>query len=309
MPLIPQNLNLGLGQPSETEHANLCRDMVPGTRRAASLKALPETAAHLLDPTAHRAEVILPFSEERGVVQDAAGDAGTVSRRVRDLRPLQDGQLTSNVTVGGGGVGAGGRDKVEGTGALAIQAEVLGEGLGDAHLEALFHEVADGPGVAGQVARGEALVCGVEEGEVGSLAHDGGDLAPLVLAGVDAGGVVGARMQEDDGAGRRCPQRLQHAVKVQALGLLVEVGVVGDLEADIGKDLVVIGPCWARQVDGGFLRMELGEECATEVDGAGARDGLEGANLMRASQLWCDQSLGGLGIPVSRGSQSCPHRQ
>lgn len=84
--------------------------------------------------------------------------------------------------------------------ALAVEAEVLSEGLRDAELEALLDEVPDGPGVAAQVAGGEALVGAVEEGEVGALAHDDGDFLPLVLGEVYACGVVGAGVEEDDGA-------------------------------------------------------------------------------------------------------------
>jgi hypothetical protein len=92
---------------------------------------------------------------------------------------------------------------------------------------------------------------------------------------------VRAGVEEDDRAERRCPQRGDHAVEVEALGLGGEVGVVGEGEADIGEDLVVIGPGWVGEVDGGLglCGVELGEEEAAQVDGAGSRDGLEGADL------------------------------
>lgn len=93
---------------------------------------------------------------------------------------------------GSRGVRTGRGDEVEGAGALAVETEVLGEGLRDAQLEALLDEVADGPGVADQVAGCEALVSGVEEGEVRTRAHDRGDLLPLFLGGVDACWVVRA---------------------------------------------------------------------------------------------------------------------
>ena len=90
---------------------------------------------------------------------------------------------------------------MEGARALAVQPEVLGEGLRDAQLEALRDEVPDGPGVGLEVARCEALVCAVEEGVEAAGADDGGDFFPLVAGGVDAGGVVRAGVQEDDAAG------------------------------------------------------------------------------------------------------------
>jgi len=234
--------------------------VVPITGGTLSDQTLTQTTAHLLDTTAHSAEIILPLGEELRVIEDLASDASTVGRRVRDLGALQDSKLAGNVGVCSGGVGARGRDEVESTSALTVQAEVLGEGLGDAQLEALFNEVADRPGVAGQIARREALVGGVEKGEVAALTHHGGDLLPLVLRWVDAGGIVGTGVQHDDGSCGRRPQRLQHAIEVEALGRGRKVGVLGQLQADIGKDLIVIGPCGIGDVDGRLLGVELGEE-------------------------------------------------
>lgn len=78
--------------------------------------------------------------------------------------------------------------------AFAVEAEVFGEGLRDAHFEALGDEVADGPGVVFEVTGCETLVRAVEEREVFALADDFGELDPLVAGGIDAGGVVGAGM-------------------------------------------------------------------------------------------------------------------
>lgn len=49
---------------------------------------------------------------------------------------------------------------------LAIEAEVLGEGLRNAELKALGDEVADSPGIVLKVARSEPLVSAVEKGEM-----------------------------------------------------------------------------------------------------------------------------------------------
>lgn len=159
---------------------------------------------------------------------------------------------------------------MECTGALTVQTEVLRERLRNAEFETLLHEILDRPGVTGKIPGCETLVGGVEEGKVIALLHDGCDLFPLVLGGIDAGGVVGAGVEEDDGAGGRCLQRMEHAVEVEAFCLLVEVGVGGDFEADVGEDLVVVGPCWIGEVDGGFVGVEFGEEEAAQMDGAGS---------------------------------------
>lgn len=50
-------------------------------------------------------------------------------------------------------------------GALTVESEVLGEGLGTEELESFRHKVADGPGVLLQAPRCKALVGRVKEGE------------------------------------------------------------------------------------------------------------------------------------------------
>lgn len=170
---------------------------------------------------------------------------------------------------------------MEGTGSFAVEAKVLGEGLRDAEFEALFDEVADGPGVVLEVAGGETLVCAVEEGEVLLGADDLGDVGPLGAGGVDAGGVVGAGVQEDDAAFGGGVDGGAHAFVVKTFGLWGEVGVGFNGQVDVREDLVVVGPCWGGEVDGLIVgtEVEFGEEETAEVDGAGAGDGLEGGDL------------------------------
>lgn len=170
---------------------------------------------------------------------------------------------------------------MKGARALAVQAEILGKGLRDAELKALIDKVADGPDVARDVARREPLIRRVEEGEMCAVAHHGGDLHPLVPGRVDAGRVVGAGVQDDDGAAGDVAQTVEHAIDVEAAGGRVVVGVFGDGEVDVCEDLLVVGPCWVGEVDGGFGvgGVEAREEEAAEVQGAGARDGLEGCDL------------------------------
>ncbi len=169
--------------------------MQPGARRSQFLQLTPQRGPHILDPAAHRTQIGLPLGEELRVVEDERGDAGAVGRRVADLAALQDGELGGDAGGGVGGIRAGAGHEMEGAGALAVQAEVLGEALRHAQLEALLDEVADGPRVVFEVAGGEALVRAVEEGEVALLAQEGGELGPLVARRVDARWVVGAGMQ------------------------------------------------------------------------------------------------------------------
>lgn len=163
---------------------------------------------------------------------------------------------------------------MEATGALTIEAKVLGETLGYDELKALLDKVADSPVITVEVTRSKALVSTVEEGEVVLLAHDGSNLLPLLLSRVNTRGIVGAGVEENDGSIGGGLDGGLHALKVQTLGLLGEVGVLGNGEADIGEDLVVVGPGWVGEVDGAVALVELGEEESAEMDGAGAGDGL-----------------------------------
>lgn len=225
MPLIPENLHLSLGQPSKAKHPNLTRNMIPRAGSPLRLQTLTQTTTHLLNTTTHSPEILFPLLKKRLVIQDATGNARTVRRRVRNLRPLQNSQLARNMGSCLRSVGAGGRNKMERARPLAVQTEVLGERLRNAEFKPLLDEVPDCPCVADEIARGEALIRGVEEGEVVPFPHDCGDLFPLVLGWVYACWVVRAGVEEDDGARWRCLQRLQHAVEVEAFGLFVEVGV------------------------------------------------------------------------------------
>ncbi len=87
--------------------------------------------------------------------------------------------------------------EVQGADSLSVQTHVLGEGLGDYHLEPLLQEVPDRPGVFLEVSSGESLVGGVEEGNEVVLLHDVGNLFPLLLSWVDSSGVVSAGVKQD----------------------------------------------------------------------------------------------------------------
>lgn len=195
MRVLPEPHYLLLVQARKTKHANLVRDMLPCAWRPQFLQLAPQRCPHILDAAAHGPQVGLPLGEELGIVENERGYAGAVGRRIADFAALEDGELGGDAGDGIGGIWAWAGHKMEGAGALAVQAEVLGEALGHAHLEALLDEVADGPRVVFEIARGEALVGAVEKGEVTLLAQEGGELCPLVTGRVDAGGVVGAGVQ------------------------------------------------------------------------------------------------------------------
>lgn len=244
-----------------------------------------------------------------GVVEDGAGDTCAVGGRVADFASLQDGELrgySPNCVLG---VWAGAGDEMERTCSFSIESKVFGKGLCDAKFEALVDEVADGPGVVFEISRSETLVCAIEEGEVVPGSEDFCELGPLGAGGVYAGGVVGARVEEDDASFGGLFDGGTHAFEVEAFGLGGEVGVGFYGEVDVGEDLVVVGPCWGGEVDGliiGTLE-EFGEEEGAEVDGAGARDGLKAGDLRVMSVTGGNRSRRSSDIPVYLELQGCYH--
>lgn len=136
MKFFAQKLDLRLGQSCETKHADLIRNMLPRPGRSLLLEPCAHSPAHIRNATTHRLQITLPRLEQLRVVQDTAGDMCAIRRRIGDLGALQHGKLGGDVVRGAGGIGARGGDEVEGTRALTVETKVLGEGLGDAELEA-----------------------------------------------------------------------------------------------------------------------------------------------------------------------------
>jgi hypothetical protein len=246
---------------------------------------MPQSLAHILDPPTHRPQIGLPLVEEIRVVEHEAHYPRAVRRRVADLTALQNGKLRPNSTDGVSGVCARPGDEMKRTGSLAVEPEIFGEGLRDAELEALFDEVADGPGIILEIARCEALIGTVEEREMLLGANNGGELSPLLAGEIHAGGVVGAGVQEHDATFWGLLDGGLHAGEVETLGLGGEVWVCPDGEVNIGEDLVVVCPCWGGEINGlvGGTRVKFGEEEGSEVDGAGAGNSLKADNLRRGS--------------------------
>jgi hypothetical protein len=174
---------------------------------------------------------------------------------------------------------------------LRVETEVFGEGLGDEHLQTEGGEVTYGEAVVGEVTGSESLVGAVEEGEETCVLNHGRNLAPLILRRIKSSRVVGASLEDDDAASWRCSEVAQHALDVKRLGLLRVVRVVLYLQPSVCEDRNVIVPCRRREVDLRTLE-ELGEEDGSKVDGAGARNGLEGLDLGSAQhRLTCHSRL------------------
>lgn len=208
----------------EAEHADLVRDVLPVTGGSFPGQAVPELRAHANDPIRHALDVLEPLLAKLLVGQDEVRDASPVERRVRVRRPHDD------LDLGQAAVGLllGTADEREGARPFSVQAHVLGEGLSHRETVAFFGEEPDRRGVAVNVARGESLVRHVQEREQPPALDDLRDFLPLLEFGVDARGVVGACVQQDDGAFGDFGDVLQSAAEVEAARLGVVVAVLFD---------------------------------------------------------------------------------
>ena len=100
---------------------------------------------------------------------------------------------------------------------------------------------------------------------------------PLLGRQVDAGRVVAAGVQHDDGAGRRGGQLGDHRVEGDAAGGRVVVRVLLDGEAGVGEQRAVVLP--ARVADQHLgVGMQALEEIGADLQAAGAAQGLDGGD-------------------------------
>mmetsp|Transcript_113311 Transcript_113311/g.321258 ORF Transcript_113311/g.321258 Transcript_113311/m.321258 type:complete len:321 (+) Transcript_113311:413-1375(+) len=190
-------------------------------------------------------------------------------------------------------------DHVEHADALTVQAQVLGKGLAQEHLEAHPLEVAEGPRVLIQVTRRVALIRAVHQGDESPFLHEGGNLSPLRLARVDARRVVCAGMEEHHGARRRAAQGRHHALEVEAHGLGVPIRVGLHRQARALEDGGVVPP---RRVGAPHLvrrcRQVRLHELRQHPQRASAREGLHGGDAPLADGRAVRPEREGLGEPL-----------
>lgn len=289
--LLGELVHLLGAQASVGEHANLVGDVGPVVLGAELLEVGLEQGAHLDDAVSHVLDLAEPLLVELGVLEDGGGDAGTVDGRAGVQR------ADENLDLGVDaldllGVGA---DDGEGTNTLTVETHVLGERLAEGNLLALLDEVADGKGVGVGVAAGEALVGHVEEGEVAVSLDDLADLLPLLLGGVDAGRVVGAGVEEEDAALGGGLDVGNHALEVEADGVLVVVAVLFNLEAGVGEDGLVVSPRGGGDVDLLVAAVELLEEGSADAESTSARQGLGDEEAVEDGRVGAVGELGSQG--------------
>lgn len=91
-------------------------------------------------------------------------------------------------------------------------------------------------------------------------------------------------VKEDDAAFCGGLEAGEHAIEIQTLCGLREVGIGFDGQVDIAKDLVVVGPGWVAHIDGLGCgvggAVKFGEEKRAHVHSASAGDGLHGGDAL-----------------------------
>mmetsp|Transcript_5590 Transcript_5590/g.12303 ORF Transcript_5590/g.12303 Transcript_5590/m.12303 type:complete len:333 (+) Transcript_5590:531-1529(+) len=168
----------------------------------------------------------------------------------------------------------------QGTAAFSVQAKVFGKGLSEQQGNVrLRQEKPQGRGILFGIAAGKSLVGRIEKDQVSLGANDVGNFLPLFHRGIATGGIVRARVQENNGSIGRPLQILNHAVQIQIVRRAAVVSVRVRGEAAFLKDLEVISP---RGIGNVYIlagRIVTGQEFAPDATGARAGQGLDAGHL------------------------------
>jgi hypothetical protein len=136
-------------------------------------------------------------------------------------------------------------------------------------------EESEGVGISLEITGGEALVSGIETGEEVLSLDDFENLLPLLLVGVNTGGVVRADVEHDKGVILAVVQIFTETVEVESLGLGVEVSVGLVVVSDELSKSSVDGPGLGGDHDIDVLvRVPVGEEGETKSERSSSGDGL-----------------------------------
>jgi len=124
-------------------------------------------------------------------------------------------------------------EDVDGPCPLSIEPQVLSEGVGHYHLEALLIEVLHGVPILMKVSGREPLINDIEEGHEAVGFHDFTYLLPLLGVWFHSCGIVPIGLEKHDGAWRHGSQVLEEVFLIQGIGIVVIVLVVPDIQASI----------------------------------------------------------------------------
>lgn len=271
--LLGETVDLLRGQSSVAEHTDLGGDVVPVALRAKLLQFVLEEAAHGDHAVGHLLDLTEPLGAQLGVIQDLAGDAGAIDGRVGVQGTDDELELGLDAGLLLGVFG----DEREHTGTLTVEAHIFSERLAEGDLHAGLNKQSHGVGIPVAVTRSKALVGHVEEREQSTLLDDLANLLPLLVGGVDTGGVVSTGVQQDGGAWLGGLEIGDQAVKVEANVLGIVIAVLGGLNAGSSEHCLVVCPSGSGKED--LLgREELGEELSSDPQRTSTGDGLGGGD-------------------------------
>ena len=206
-----QFIHLLASHPTEAEHTDLVGDVLPRKGRTAFFEVLTQERSHFDDAIRHALHFLVPLRLERGIAENRGSDERTVHGWVRVHRTRDHLELRLD-TVGFFLIFA---HHAHGADALAVQAHVLREGLCERDLMSVFNKDSDRLRITFTIARGEALVRHVEEGEVILRLHDFGNFAPLLRRRIDASRIVRTRVQQEHASVRGVLDVFDHPFEIE----------------------------------------------------------------------------------------------
>jgi len=274
----------------EGEHADLRGDVIPVVLGASGLESRLEGSSHQSHSIGHDDEVLLPHGGELFVSEDDVDNSSSVNWGVG----VDGSSDLLDARVDGVTLGLRSSDDGEGSGSLSVDTEVLGERLEEHDVVSVLLEESEGVGISLEVTGGEALVSGIETGEKVLSLDDFEDSLPLLLGGINTGGVVRADVEHDEGVILACVQVFAETVEVESLGHGVEVSVGLVVVSNELSEGSVNGPGLGGNHDINVLvGVPVGEEGETESERSSSRDGLsssdssflEGSGVLSESEL------------------------
>ncbi|MNC00738.1 hypothetical protein D3C75_480710 [compost metagenome] len=252
------------------EHAALTTDEAEIALRRFLCQQVDHLGTHATNAQAHFGQFGFPLGAQFRAVQHGSDNAGTVGRRVGVVGTDHAFDLRQHARAFFFRFA----DDRQGTHALAVQRERLGEGAGGEESQARLGKQAYGSGVFVD-AIAEALVGHVEERHVAFGFNNFQDVFPVRRAQVHAGRVVAAGVQHDDRAVWQRVQVFQHAGTVHVVGRGVVVTVVLHRETGGFEQRAVVFPARVADRHNG-VRQQLLEEVGTDFQCASTANGLGG---------------------------------
>lgn len=292
--LTGQTVALLLLEPGEAEHSNLVGDVTPAAGAALLLQGAAQLGSHRDDTLGHLLDILQPLHTQLWVGHDQRRNSGAVHRWVRVHRADDNLQLRQNL----GRLLLAATDHGESTNSLAVQAHVLGERLRQHNLVSILDEHANGRGIAIDVTGSETLVGHVEIGKQIARLHQLRQLFPLIqltkekenvnnvqtmcslqYLRIDASGVVGTGVQQDNRLLGHLGHVLQHALEIEAASDWIVVAILLDAKASSLEEWHVIAPSWRGHVNVLRTLMELAQKVSADCQRTSARDALHGGVL------------------------------